>query len=156
HVEERLEGPRELRHAESPKRAAARRVGVDGARLEPDVRHAIRASRRVRALLNDPWPDVRVGAYVVVSGALDRDERAIAPEADAHVDARGAAAHRLERFRDRSRQAHRPTGRAREGGRQGLELRVGLAAEATAEMGDHDANSRERPVEPLREHHAYG
>ena len=150
-VDQRLERPGELRHAEAAKRAAGGRVRVDGARGELDVRDPVGAGRRVRALLDDARADVGVGADVVVGVALDRHERAVTAEPHAHVDAGGAAAHGLERFGHRRGQPHRPARGARERRRQRLELRVGLAAEAAAEVRHDDPDPRERHVEHLRQ-----
>ena len=148
-VEERLERPRELRHAEAAKRAARRGVRVDGGTAEIDVRHAIGAGRRVGRLLDDARPDVGVGPDVVLRVAVHGGERAVATEADAHGDPGATAAHRLKRLRGRGRQPHGTAGRVRQRGGQRFQLRVGLAAEPAAEVRDDDADARQRDVEHL-------
>src|SRR5207244_6426603 len=109
---------------EATKCAAGRGVGVDGARVEGDVRYAVRPRRRVRGFLDDPRADVRVRADVEVGTAVDGDERAVSRESDAHRDPRAAAAYGTERVGCRRGEPHGPAGRAREHRRERLEPRV--------------------------------
>ena len=146
-VEQRLEGPGELRHAEAPEGAARCRVRVDGPARQHDVRDAVRAGGGIGALLDDARPDVGVGAHVEVGAALGGPELTVALQSELDAHAGIAAADGAEGVLRGDRQPHRSAGHARERARDGLDLRVGLAAEAPAEERHDDANPVERHAE---------
>ena len=83
-VEQRLEGPGELGHAEAPEGAARRRVRVDGPARQRYVADAVRAGGSIGALLDDARPDIGVGAHVEVGAALRGPEAAIALQSNPH------------------------------------------------------------------------
>ena len=148
-VDQRLEGPGKLGHAEAAEGAARRGVGVDGGGVEGDVRHAVRAGRRVGALLDDAGADVGVGPHVKVGVTLRRPQGPVAPQA--HADARPciAAAHRAEGLLRTGRGVPdaRPCGTARP---RSARVRVRLAAEAPAERRHDDADAAERQAKHPR------
>ena len=146
-VEQRLEGPGELGHAEAPEGAARRRVRVDGPARQRHVADAVRAGGGIGALLDDARPDVGVGAHVEVGAARGGPEAAVALQSELDVHAGIAAADGAEGVLRGDAEAHRPARHARERARDGLDLRVGLAAEAPAEKRHDDADPVERHAE---------
>jgi hypothetical protein len=146
-VEQRLEGPGELGHAEAAERAARRRVRVDGPARQRYVADAVRAGGGIGALLDDARPDVGVGAHVEVGAALGGPELTVALQSELDAHAGIAAADGAEGVLRGDGKAHRPARHARERARDGLDLRVGLAAESPAEERHDDANPVERHAE---------
>ena len=155
-VDERLEGPRELRHAEAAERAPGRRVGVDGFRVEDDVGHPVRSRGRVRAFLDDARPDVGIGAHVEIGATLGGPQPPVALEAEPHPSAGVAASDRPEGLLHREGEPDGLPDHARERPHDGLELGVGLAAEAAAEGRDDDADAAHGHAEHLGQLHAHG
>src|SRR3989449_939018 len=137
-------------------RAPGRRVGVAGFRVEDDVGHPVRSRGRVRAFLDDARPDVGIGAHVEIGATLGGPQPPVALEAEPHPGAGVAASDRPEGLLHREGEPDGPPDHARERPHDGLELGVGLAAEAAAEGRHDDADAAHGHAEHLGQLHAHG
>ncbi len=122
-------------------------VGVHAQRIDTHRLPAIWAWGRVAAGGGHAWPVVGIGAGVEGDGRVPGEQAPVAGGGRAHVDARAVSPGRDHRLRDAVDDPDRTTGLARERDRDGLHLGVGLAAEAAAQVGDHDAHPAQGQVE---------
>ena len=147
HVQHALERERRLVDPEPAHRARRRVVGVDGARLDVHVGHAIRPARVAGGPLQDLATDARVRPVVTDDARPDGDQvpvrvaargvvepHRVALDVEPHALAPGEPEH------------HRAAGAEREQGRLALDVEVLLAAEPTARrhLRDEDLGLRER------------